>query len=212
MTPHHDEKKQEVVAELRRSQIMGAAVRLFGEKGFEATHMQDIAKAADLAKGTVYFYFESKDAIYLAALGEAFAGLNTMTEERVSKATTFRGKIAAFVGVRIEYWSKHSDLYRMILTWTYDTQLRERKGEFQVRTTERLRTIFLAAIQSGELPDQDCETAAWATLDIVRGFIERRVIAKVPLSEKDDETLTTLVLNLVGASRISGRKRPGVTS
>ena len=45
----------------KRSQIMEAAVRLFAEEGFDATSMQDIAREAGVAKGTMYLYFPSKD-------------------------------------------------------------------------------------------------------------------------------------------------------
>jgi AcrR family transcriptional regulator len=54
--------KQKVVAEFRRSEILAAATKVFATKGFVATRMEDIAKAARLAKGTLYLYFQSKDA------------------------------------------------------------------------------------------------------------------------------------------------------
>ena len=45
----------------KRKQIMEAAIRLFAEEGFEAASMQDIANAAEVAKGTMYLYFPSKE-------------------------------------------------------------------------------------------------------------------------------------------------------
>jgi len=59
----------------RRLEILDAATQLFLERGFDATTVQAIAGRADVAAGTVYLYFPSKDAI-LAALQESFeAGL-----------------------------------------------------------------------------------------------------------------------------------------
>ena len=47
----------------RRTELLDAAVTLFDGKGFEATTVQDIAKAAGVAPGTVYLYFDSKERI-----------------------------------------------------------------------------------------------------------------------------------------------------
>lgn len=55
----------------RREEILDASLRLFADKGFDATTVQDIAVAADVAAGTVYLYFSSKDEI-LRGLHEVF--------------------------------------------------------------------------------------------------------------------------------------------
>ena len=50
-------------ADERRTELLDAAVDLFDRKGFEATTVHDIAKAAGVAPGTVYLYFDSKERI-----------------------------------------------------------------------------------------------------------------------------------------------------
>lgn len=45
----------------KRERILQAAISLFVKRGFESTSVQDIADAAQMAKGTVYLYFSSKD-------------------------------------------------------------------------------------------------------------------------------------------------------
>ncbi|MFZ7126210.1 MAG: TetR/AcrR family transcriptional regulator [Desulfobacterales bacterium] len=50
--------------ERRRQQIMVAAKRVFSEKGYEKSTMEDIAKEAELSPGTLYLYFKSKDELY----------------------------------------------------------------------------------------------------------------------------------------------------
>ena len=58
--------------EVRREEIMDAAQRLFLKQGVAATSIDNVAAAADVAKGTVYLHFTSKQTL-LAALGERFA-------------------------------------------------------------------------------------------------------------------------------------------
>ena len=47
--------------EATREQIMTAAARLFRERGYAATTVDEIAEAADVAKGTFYYHFASKE-------------------------------------------------------------------------------------------------------------------------------------------------------
>ncbi len=57
--------------EIRREELMDAAQRLFLEKGFSTTSVAEIVNAADVAKGTFYLYFQTKDDV-LGALQVRF--------------------------------------------------------------------------------------------------------------------------------------------
>jgi AcrR family transcriptional regulator len=59
----------------RREQILGAARRLFWTQGFGRTTMPEIAAAAELAPGTLYLYFPSKDALYIELLIDGYSKL-----------------------------------------------------------------------------------------------------------------------------------------
>lgn len=85
---------------------MDAALGLFAEKGFAACRMEDIAKRAGISKGTIYLYFESKEAVFkalarraigariaaIAAQLETFAGT---TPELLRMVLTMIGTIAS---------------------------------------------------------------------------------------------------------------------
>jgi AcrR family transcriptional regulator len=53
-----------------RAAIVKAAKRLFGERGFAATTMDNVATAAHVAKGAVYHHFETKEALFEAVFDE----------------------------------------------------------------------------------------------------------------------------------------------
>jgi len=63
------ERREEYLQE-RHEQILDAAIKVFGEKGFEGASVADIAEAAKIGKGTVYLYFKSKEEIFSAILSE----------------------------------------------------------------------------------------------------------------------------------------------
>ena len=61
---------QEQLAALRRQQILAAAAGVFAEKGFHRATIRDVARAAGIADGTIYNYFENKDALLLGILDQ----------------------------------------------------------------------------------------------------------------------------------------------
>jgi AcrR family transcriptional regulator len=58
------EERKERERERRRQQIMVAAKRVFSEKGFSKTTMEDIAREAELSTGTLYLYFKNKEELF----------------------------------------------------------------------------------------------------------------------------------------------------
>lgn len=58
-------KVQAQLVDARRDQILEAAATVFAEKGFHAATIKDIARAAEIADGTIYIYFKNKTALLL---------------------------------------------------------------------------------------------------------------------------------------------------
>jgi AcrR family transcriptional regulator len=67
---------EQVITGATRRQIIDAAVRLIAERGFAATSVEEIAEAAGVAKGSVYYNFGSKGVLFAAILTE---GVNRLT-------------------------------------------------------------------------------------------------------------------------------------
>ena len=68
--------KERLSREARRNKILEAATEVFGRVGFEFTRMDDVAKAAGIAKGLLYKHFSSKDDLFEALIdrqGRAYA-------------------------------------------------------------------------------------------------------------------------------------------
>jgi AcrR family transcriptional regulator len=196
--------KQKVVAEFRRSEILAAATKVFATKGFVATRMEDIAKAARLAKGTLYLYFQSKDAIYQATVQQAVTKMAALIEERVRKESDLAGKLAAFISVRIAFWNEQQQLYRIILSINRQEQHRKRSIAWQKEAVLYLQSMFADAAKAGEIPDQDFLAAAWTTIDAIRGVNERRADSEVRSAEDDTKFLTAFLLRALRAERVDG--------
>ena len=74
-----ERKKRE--RERRRQQIIVAAKRVFSEKGFSKSTMEDIAKEAELSPGTLYLYFKNKDELYASLSLRILQYLNIRLED-----------------------------------------------------------------------------------------------------------------------------------
>jgi AcrR family transcriptional regulator len=59
---------EELRTNLRRTQILEAATRVFAEKGYHRATTKDIARAAEMAEGTIYLYFKNKSELLIALL------------------------------------------------------------------------------------------------------------------------------------------------
>src|SRR5690242_19660146 len=71
------------------TRIFDSAMRLFAERGFANTPVEDITKAADVAKGTFFNYFPTKEAIR-EALAERQLGVVRAAEELAHTAASIR--------------------------------------------------------------------------------------------------------------------------
>ena len=80
-----ERKKRE--RERRRQQILVAAKRMFSDKGFSKTTMEDIAAEAELSPGTLYLYFKNKEELY-ASLTLRVLQYLLMRVEHVNDADT----------------------------------------------------------------------------------------------------------------------------
>jgi AcrR family transcriptional regulator len=78
--------------ERRRQQIIVAAKRVFSEKGFSKTTMEDIAREAELSPGTLYLYFKNKDELYASLSLRILQYLNIRLEDVKKEKDTDPGK------------------------------------------------------------------------------------------------------------------------
>jgi AcrR family transcriptional regulator len=173
--------KEDVLSAYRRDALLGAAIRVFGERGFDCATMERIAEEADVAKGTTYLYYDSKQSIYDAALSSGFAELDKRTREVIDRAPNFREAISAFMTARAEYFFEHRDFFRMYVSAIARqiTSSKPRASEFQAmvdRQTRRLEQAVARAAARREIRRVDSAATAVAIFDLTRGLIARRMV------------------------------------
>jgi len=88
---------QEQLIAARRNQILDAAATVFAAKGFHPTTIKEVAKAAGIADGTIYIYFENKTALLLAILDRMKASAQPEADFSHVTEGDFRSFLSAYL-------------------------------------------------------------------------------------------------------------------
>jgi AcrR family transcriptional regulator len=195
--------KQQVVSEFRCSEILGAARKVFGEKGFTDATVDEIAESAGLAKGTLYLYFSSKRELYLAALKSGIAELVERSQKNMAAAKGVREKLRQFIRTRLDEVERNRDFFKIYHSefgniahpaagseWffnLYQDQLKILEG------------ILQEASEAGEIRIARTETVASAIYEMTRGVMLRRTLGwSTGDVDADVETLDEMIWNGIG--------------
>ena len=86
--------RQQALADARRSMVLTAARSAFLELGLEGASLREIAKRAGYTPGAIYSYFDSKEAVYCALLGESLERLSQHVDATAPQASIAAGTAA----------------------------------------------------------------------------------------------------------------------
>lgn len=208
------ESKEAVVAAFRRRALLAAAARVFGAKGFELATMDDIAAEAGVAKGTIYLYYRSKQAIYDAAFAAGLDDLIAVTDARVAAAGAPREALAAFVDARVRYFQDHPDHFRLYVTEVSRmvAERRPRRAGCQAALTAQtkaLEAVFARAVASRTMRRVDPAAAALAVFDITRGLVARRLLSR---DQSDAAADIAFLVDFIWTGLAPGASRQGRTA
>ena len=92
--------------EARPAELMAAALELFVSKGFAATRLDDVAAHAGVAKGTLYLYFDSKEALFKAVIQQ---GIVPVLDQDAELISNFSGNsVALLQWLVLNWWERVS--------------------------------------------------------------------------------------------------------
>jgi AcrR family transcriptional regulator len=182
--------RRRVLTDLRKGEIIAAALKVFARKGFHETCVEDVAVQAKIAKGTLYLYFKSKETIYEAALDHAMEQLEAAVNEQMQTAQSAEDKVRAFVSARLHFWGAHGDLYRMILTVGREKKHRRHTNGLLSQSVDGL-VVHLREVAPNVEDANVVRAVGWAVMDMVRGALERRIDLEAAVSIEVETSLIT---------------------
>lgn len=186
----------------RRSRILAAAMQLFAAAPYDAVQMEDVARAAGVAKPTLYRHFQTKERLFVEALDlildKLRASVGAMARRRESAADRLRaivsvmfteiGRLKALLRVAEGSGARPGDAGRVVLR----RGLRELRGdiaqvirdgtcrgEFAAVDAELAAMVVLGGIRMAA--DSGSDDPAHAVADLLLGGLTRRLPLDLPL-------------------------------
>jgi AcrR family transcriptional regulator len=177
----------------RREAIFAAALRLFRERGFHATSINDIGAAAGVTGPAIYRHFAGKDEVLAEAIREGSRRIAAVTREALShEELSPREALEGLVRAHLQVALENADMYA-----AYVLELRHVTDEVRKplrRSEGRLREAFKRCLQAvhPEMGDEEARTLVTMAVFSVAS------LCMVP-SRLDDDALVKL-----GTERITG--------
>lgn len=178
-----------------RERIVAAARGVFEERGFNDTRISDIANAAGVSHGTVYVYFDCKEAVLAEVIDQVLA--EAASYLRVSDIPDAQQRIAEANRRYLQVYDRNARLLQVVeQVATADTGFAGLLNDFRARHVKRVaETIRRLQTDGAAAEDIDPEVAAAALSAMVEGYARHATGFRV---EDAHPTLTRLWLRSLG--------------
>ena len=195
-----------------RDKILLAARTHFFEHGFEEASMDEIARLAEVAKGSIYRHYPSKGALYMSVLAENgrefFQGAKRFAGDTDDLPTPDR--LRKLWSVYLKHWMKHPDAFGIF--WAFDNAeilgelpegLTDNIAENWKRGLEVTQRVLDEGVLRGEILPIDTWKAAQAFWTMANGIIEhdenirRRKIRARPFHETYNFSIEMLLRGIL---------------
>lgn len=160
--------------EATRRDILAAAERVIGMRGYNDASIADITREAGVAQGTFYIYFTSKDQVFselVLEMGRLLRrALSEAAQEEADRLAAEKAGLRAF----LTFVKSHPDLYRIIQEAQF-VDAAAYRAYFET-FAESYREGLAAAQARGEIRPGDAAVRAWALMGIAKSLGERAVV------------------------------------
>ncbi len=132
----------------RRRRVLDATLQLAADGGFDAVQMRDVAAAADVALGTVYRYFTSKERLLLEAMAEQQADLRSYLGTHPPRDVTSAARVVSVLRGANRSLREHPDVTAAMVRSFGTAQVEN--ADIVRRVTEIMTEIITSAIHAPE--------------------------------------------------------------
>ena len=135
-TPDRTVKNPILVRE-RRAALIRAAIDIFFEKGYHASSVTEIAKAAGVSHGSVYNYVDSKADLLFMICEDHLHGYERIVTEALAKVSDPRGRLEALLVANVEAVFSHRKHYVVMLRELHSVERDKRHAFFELAARQR---------------------------------------------------------------------------
>lgn len=150
--------------ERTRELLLDAAARLFAARGYHRTTIEDVVAEAGVAKGTVYWYYRSKKALFLAIIERAGDVYRAELARRVGRVASPMARLEGAIDATFEFARRRPDLCRLYFQEVLegDADFVKRREAIYAGLVGDLRATLHEAVRRSEIPPQDLDVVSRA--------------------------------------------------
>jgi AcrR family transcriptional regulator len=199
--------KKETAQETRenpvvRERLLGEALRLFTARGYAATTVREIVAAAGVTKPVLYYYFGSKEGLYL----EIMNGIGRLFDQRLGEldgaSGSVRQRLVHFLAGMFSSARENLEVVRL----AYAIYFGPPQGapfidfhRFFDQTLEKVEALIAEGMASGEIRPVDSGTLVWALVGSYHAILEEQVCRPTPRVDRDGLiSVITMILDGAG--------------
>ena len=158
-----------------KRKIFEASMKLFAEKGYEGTSIEEITSEVGVAKGTLYYHFTSKEEIFDFLISEGMGLLENSIQIKVSKQDNYVDKVRAIILIQVKLVEKYEKFITILTTEMWGNSERSKAcRNFVSEYLEDIKKILDEGIEKGELKETNTDLMSKEIL----GFLFSSLYAK----------------------------------
>jgi AcrR family transcriptional regulator len=179
--------------------LLGSALSLFSEKGYEGTSIREIIERAGVTRPVLYYYFENKEHLFRRLVESWFAELVEDMDRVQEGVVGYRQRLKALIGNIFEHAEGSPTVVRLIFHTFFAPRHQAPKLDkdalWESRFT-RIRSIMQEAIEGGDFADHNPDTLAMAFC----GMMDMHIMTKInrphmELSKELGESIVDIFLD-----------------
>ena len=191
MTKSSATKKEDVLREFRVREILDAACRVVARHGFQGATVERVAEEAEIAKGTIYLYFQNKDGLFTAAVEQGMQNFTSQLRAQVAEALTPIEKLQRLIEVSLQLSDTYRDFFKTLLLERNFLAASPNHPEaahmldLYLAHIRFMQEIIQDGVRVGIFRSHNVEASAFALNEAIRGCFQQRALGLTarPVSE-----------------------------
>ena len=155
-------------------QIDRTALKLFAEKGVKGTTTREIAADAQIAEGTLYRHYKSKDELAWVLFRDYYSELGQQLSQVEAAEETAKDKIQSMIRYFCHAYEADRDMFTYLFLARHDHM--QRLNPRLPNPYLVFRRVVSRGMRSGEIPKQDPDVAASMVMGVVLQVIDSRIL------------------------------------
>lgn len=200
----------------RQDEILDVATRVFADQGFRQADVQVMADRLGVGKGTIYRYFPTKEALFLAAADRGMRRLRECIDAGMAELTDPIEQLVAATQIYLAYFDEHPEVVELIIQERAEFKDRKKPTYFVYRDAriDRWRRLFEELMKAGQVRRVPVDRILDVAGDLLYGTIFTNHFAgrRKPLQDQAGEILDIVFYGILNCEacleRPDGTGRP----